>query len=210
MRERNPMSWELVPESEPPRRNGGGGAGGAGSEGREGRAGNASPMPVRSPRWMLAVVGMLVALLGVALLVWPFFAGSRILAFLVGAAFIGNGIAALVGSRSRGVGVPAGVLFIVLGLVAIFQPDFTVTVLVSFVAIGMLFIGGIWFLLAFRLRAQLGAVFVIAPAILFALGLAALIWPAFALTLAALAAGIVTLLIGGSLIWVSFALRRAR
>lgn len=195
------MSWELVPESEPPRGN-------SGSVGGAGRTASAGPLPARSPRWMLTVVGVLVALLGVALLVWPFFAASRILAFLVGAAFIGNGIAALVGSRSRGLGVPAGVLLLVLGFVAILLPDFTVTVLVSFVAIGMLFIGGTWFLFAFRLRKQISALFVALPAIVFCLGLAALIWPSFALTIAALAAGIVTLLIGGSLIWASFALRR--
>lgn len=205
------MSWELVPESEPPRGNGAGGSGApTGQSGPvyPGNRGGGASLAPRSPRWMLAVVGVLVAVLGVALLVWPFFAASRILAFLVGAAFIGNGIAALVGSRSRGFGVPAGIFLVIVGLAAIFLPDFTVTVLVSFVALGMLFIGGLWFLIAFRVRSVTGPLFVVLPAVLFVLGLAALIWPEFALTLAALAAGIVTLLIGGSLIWVSFALRR--
>lgn len=203
------MSWELLPESGEPSNDGTGRPVPPQVPGSPGSPGRAQRPAPSSPRWMLTIVGALVVLLGLALLIWPFFAASRILAFLVGAAFIGNGIAAFVGSRSRGIGIAAGVLFTVLGLVAILLPDFTVTVLVSFVALGMLFIGGIWFLFAFRLRAQVGAMFVVLPAVVFGLGLAALIWPSFALTIAALAAGIVTLLIGGSLIWVSLALRRA-
>ncbi len=133
-----------------------------------------------------------------------------LLAFLVGAAFIGNGLAAIVGTRGRALGAPAGILLIIVGLIAIIFPTFTVNVLVGFVAVIMLIIGIIWLLITIRLRAVLSTPFILLPALVVVLGLAALIWPSFALTLAALAAGVVTLLIGGSLIAASLALRRGR
>lgn len=188
------MSWELVPDSAGPGRSSRGGAGASGSGSR-------------SPRWLLLLVGVLVALLGASLLAWPFFAASRILAFLVGGALIANGIAALVGIRARGIGGPAAVLLIVAGAVAILFPAFTVSVLVGFVGMLMIGVGVIWLLIAIRLRPAVGSLSVVLPAILIALGLAGLIWPAFALTLAALAAGLVTLLIGVSLVWGVLALR---
>lgn len=185
------MSWELVPDSAGP--------GGPGGSSRSGSR--------RSPWWALLIVGVLIALLGAALLAWPFFAASRILAFLVGGAFVANGIAALVGVRVRGLGVPTAVLLIVVGIVAIVFPEFTVRVLVGFVGVLMIGVGAIWLLVALRLRPAVGPLFVILPALLLALGIAGLVWPTFALTLAALAAGLVTLLIGASLVWGAFALR---
>lgn len=185
------MSWELVPESQ-----------GLNDPG----AGNARQL--RSPRWVLTLVGVLISALGLALLIWPFFAASRILAILIGAALIGNGIAALVGLRARGVAAPAGILLLIIGLLAIAFPNFTVVVLVSFVALVMLSIGVLWLLIAIPMRNSVGPMFIIPPALLVVLGIAAFIWPEVALVLAAVAAGIVTLFIGGSLVWASFALRR--
>lgn len=182
------MSWELVPDAPRP----------------------GGPARPRAPRWALTLVGSLVALLGVALLVWPFFAASSILALLVGAALIGNGVAAIVGSRARGIGVPTGILLIVLGALAVLLPELTVRLLVSFVAVMMLIVGIIWLLIALSLRQAIGWVFVALPALVVALGVAALLWPNVALTLAALATGAVTLLIGGSLVWASLALRSPR
>lgn len=186
------MSWELIPDPPQPRQSAGG------------------PATRRSgPWWGLFAVGAVVALLGVALLIWPFFAASRILAFLVGAALLANGLAAIVGSRARGVGVPAGVLLLLLGALALIFPEFTVSVLVSFVAVIMLIVGVLWLLVALRFKAATGIGSLWIPGVLVALGLAALIWPAFALSIAAIATGVVMLLIGGSLIAAAFALRRA-
>ena len=179
------MSWELVPESAP------------------------SGKRRRRPWSMLLFVGAAIVLLGLALLIWPLFAATGILAFLVGAAFIGNGLAAIIGTGGSPLGAPMGIVLIILGLIAVIFPSFTVNVLVGFVAVVMLIIGVIWLLIAIRLRAVLSTPFILLPALVVALGLAAFIWPSFALTLAAIAAGIVTLLIGGSLIAASLAVRRA-
>lgn len=189
------MSWELVPDSAGP-----------GGQGPASRGGGSR----RAPRWALLIVGVLVALLGSALLAWPFFAASRILALLVGGALVANGIAALVGVRVRGLGVPTAVILIVAGVIAMVFPEFTVRVLVGFVGVLMIGVGIIWLLVALRLQPAAGPLFVVLPAILLALGIAGLVWPTFALTLAALAAGLVTLLIGVSLVWGALALRRRR
>src|SRR5690606_19408695 len=102
----------------------------------------------------------------------------------------------------------AGILLLIIGLLAIAFPNFTVVVLVSFVALVMLSIGVLWLLIAIPMRNSVGPMFIIPPALLVVLGIAAFIWPEVALVLAAVAAGVVTLLIGGSLVWASFALRR--
>ncbi|MGO3147978.1 MAG: DUF308 domain-containing protein [Leucobacter sp.] len=192
------MTWELIPDSPQP------------DPSRAHSPGGRVPRQGRSPWWILLLIGVAVGLLGAALLIWPFFAGSRILAILVGAAFIGNGIAALVGTRIRALGAPAGILLLILGIIAIAFPEFTVRMLVSFVAVMMLMVGGIWLLIAIRMRAMIRPMFIVLPAVVVTLGVAALVWPSVALTLAALAAGAVTLLIGGSLIWGALALRRRR
>lgn len=180
------MSWELIPEGSQPGRR-----------------------PSRNFPWGVPLaVGIVTVLIGMSLLIWPFFAASRILAFLIGAALIGNGIATLVGSRARGFGTPAAILFIVLGAVALAFPELTVSMLVGFVAAMMLFVGTIWLAIAIRMRQALHWVFIAIPAVLVALGIAALIWPSLALILAAFAAGLLTTLIGGSLIWAALALRR--
>lgn len=183
------MSWELVPEGSQP-----------GGQRR----------PGRFPLWVPLTVGVVTTLLGLTLLIWPFFAASRILALLIGASLLGNGLATIVGSRARGLGVPAGVLLLVLGTVAIALPDVTVSLLVGFVAATMLFVGVVWLLIAIRMRPLASWVLIALPAALVALGVAALIWPKVALTLAALAAGLVTTLIGGSLVWAALALKRGR
>ncbi|WP_042544117.1 DUF308 domain-containing protein [Leucobacter komagatae] len=180
------MSWELIPGGQEPGRG-----------------------PARRFPWGVPLaLGVVTALLGLTLLIWPFFAGSRILAFLIGAALIGNGLAAIVGSRGRGFSTPAAVLFIVLGVVAIAFPELTVSLLVGFVAATMLFIGVLWLAIAVRMRQGIHWIFVALPAVLIVLGVAALLWPSLALILAAFAAGLLTTLIGGSLIWAAVSLRR--
>ncbi len=186
------MTWELIPEASGP----------------QNTPRNGAPKRGGSPRWVMLLIGAIVALLGAALIVWPFFAASRIMAILVGAALIANGVAAIVGTRVRALGTPAGVLLIVLGLFALAFPEFTVRLLVSFVAFMMLMVGGIWLLISIRMRTVIRPMFIVLPALVVALGLVALFFPAVALTVAALAAGVVTLLIGGSIIWGALALRR--
>lgn len=185
-REGRTMSWELIPDGSQP----------------------GGQPPRRFPWGVPLTLGIVSVALGLTLLVWPFFAGSRILALLIGAALIGNGLAAVVGARGRGFSMPAGVLFIVLGVLAIAFPELTVSLLVGFVAATMLFVGTIWLAIAIRMRQGIHWVFVALPALLITLGIVALIWPSLALIIAAFAAGLVTTLIGGSLIWAALALRR--
>lgn len=184
------MSWELIPEgSEPGSRPG--------------------ARPAKNFPWAVPlIVGIAVAALGLALLIWPFFAASRILAILIGSALIGNGLAALVGSRARGIGIFAAALFILLGVIAIANPEVTVNLLVGFVAATMLFVGVLWLAIALRMRASVHWIFIAVPVVVVALGIVALIWPGLALVFAAFVAGLITTLIGGSLVWAAFALRR--
>lgn len=183
------MTWELVPESTP------------------------GPTRVKSPWWILLLLGLVTSLTGLALMIWPFFAASRILAMLVGAAFVVNGVGALLGFRGRAFALPGSILLIVCGIIALAFPDFVVTVLVSFVAVMMIAVGAIWLLISVRLRgvgARLGSLSLIIPGVILALGLAALGWPAVALSLAAVAAGLVSLFVGVTLIWGGVRLRAIR
>lgn len=207
------MTWELVPESDPGR----------------GRGAFGAQPTARSPWWAVLIVGVLVALAGAALLIWPFLAASWMLAVLIGSALIANGLALMVGLRAGGASLGGGVLLVLLGLLAIVFSDFTVTMLVTFVGGGLVFVGALWLIIASRIgaarrsalaaqpgAAQLGRgggvrslLWLIPPVLLLAGGIAALVWPGVALSIAAVGVGVVTLALGASIVWGAFRLRRA-
>ncbi|PII86644.1 hypothetical protein BMH32_12310 [Leucobacter sp. OLJS4] len=177
------MTWEVVPESTGPR-----------AETR------------RFPWWILLVVGILVTAAGVGLLFWPFIAASWFLVVVLGSALIANGLAILV-RRPSGAAVAAGIVLIAGGVLAMVFSDFTVTALVTFVGVSVLFVGAFWLVLAIRAGGRSGLVLM--PAILAILaGVVTLVWPDFALKFVAVIAGIFTLFIGISLILSATALRR--
>lgn len=161
----------------------------------------------RFPWWIPLSVGVVVLLAGCGLLLWPFFTASWLLAVLIGAALIANGLALLVRRRSSPATVVAGVALIAAGVLAMVFSGFTADVIVTLFGSAVMLVGALW--LAVGLRAG-GGTAMLAPAILIMLaGLVALIWPGVALAFVAVIGGLVMLLLGASLVGTALALRRA-
>lgn len=175
------MTWELVPETRQTQR--------------------------KFPSWIVHAVGVVVILVGIGLLLWPFTAASWILAALFGAALAANGLALLVGTKPSGGSAVAGLMLIAAGVLAVVFVEFTVAALVAFVAVGLIAVGALWVALGSRFAAN-RPLLILPGVIALAGGIAALIWPSAALTLAALAAGIITILLGVFIVWGATRLRR--
>lgn len=159
----------------------------------------------RFPWWTLLIAGVLIALVGVAFLVWPFFAGSWVLAILFGSALIANGLALL--ARGSSAAVIGGLLLLAAGVLAIVFSEFTVAVLVSSVGAGLIVIGAIWIAVAARMPGR--RVLAILPGALMLLGgVVALVLPALALSIVAVVGGLCLMLIGALIISAATRLRR--
>lgn len=180
------MTWEIVPEPE--------------RASRDGRA--------RSPWWMLLLTGVLVAAAGIGLLIWPFIAASWILVILFGSALTANGLAVLVRQRGSGASA-AGVVLILVGILAIVFSGFTAQVLVIFVGVSLIAVGAFWLVLAARLSGRGIGVSALPAALVVLAGVFALVWPSVALSVVAVIGGLCTLILGSSLIAAALALRRA-
>ncbi|WP_336659493.1 HdeD family acid-resistance protein [Leucobacter sp. USHLN153] len=168
------------------------------------RASGPGPVPgaarTASLKTTAITIGVIVALLGLGLVVWPFFAASWILVLLFGTALIANGIALLVGGRSSALAVFGGVLLIVAGLISFAFTGATARVLVSFAGFGLIGIGALWIAIGAR-WARLRPGIAIAPGVVLVLGgILAIVWPGIALVLAAIVAGAVLLAIGVAII----------
>ncbi len=155
----------------------------------------------RFPWWIPLAVGVVVVAVGVGLLIWPFVAATWLLAVLFGALLIANGVALLLRSRAGGVAIAGGLLLAGAGILAIVFPEVTVGALVTFFGVVLIVLGAFGIIVAGRF----GSLAVV-PAVLALLGgIAALVWPQFALTLVAVACGVIAVFIGA---WViAFALR---
>lgn len=158
----------------------------------------------RFPWWIPLTIGVLIVLVGVGLLIWPFFAASWLLAVLFGSLLIANGIALLVGTG--GAGVVGGLVLVLLGVLAVAFPEVTVSAFLAFFGVVLIGLGVLGLLIAVRFGP-----FAMLPAILAILGgVAALVWPEFALTFAAVACGVIAVLLGGWVISLSIRLRGMR
>lgn len=144
----------------------------------------------RVPWWIGLITGVLVALCGLALLIWPAFAAVSLLAAFIGAALIVSGIAACV--RATPLSVVWGIIVILLGIVALAFPDFTANVLVSFGGVFLVLIG----IGLSAVGARLGAGFVIPGVLLIVGGVVAFIWPTVALAFIACVCGVALLVAG--------------
>ncbi|UOQ58665.1 DUF308 domain-containing protein [Leucobacter allii] len=160
-----------------------------------------------APWWALTAVGALVALSGIALLVWPFVAASSLLALLFGAALMLTGLALVVRGGASGPAVIGGVLLGLAGLAAMAFPALTTGAIVAFAGVSLIGAGAIWIAVAARLVGSLRAV--VPGAVLLLGGVVALIWPQIALSIVAVVAGLVIVLIGASIVWAAQRLRRA-
>ncbi|MBN9612368.1 MAG: DUF308 domain-containing protein, partial [Actinobacteria bacterium] len=101
--------------------------------------------------WVPFTVGALLAAVGLAFLIWPFFAATWAFAVLIGAAFVVTGLALLLRRRPGGSSAFGGVLVIAIGLLAIVFSDFTVSVLITFIGMTLIGVGVLWLVIALGL-----------------------------------------------------------
>lgn len=158
--------------------------------------------------WLLMAVGLLVSLVGLALLVWPFTAASWLLVVLLGSALIANGLGLLVRARFSGAAFFAGALLILFGVLAIVFSDITISALVTFAGVASVSLGLLWTVVNVSLGAARSWPLMLPPVLLIVAGVVALVWPGVALVFVAVVAGLLTLLVGATLIWSSLAMRR--
>ncbi|GAA2187734.1 hypothetical protein GCM10009786_13910 [Leucobacter alluvii] len=136
------------------------------------------------------------ALIGLGLVVWPFFSASWILVVLFGSALIANGTVLL----ARG-GTIGGILLIVAGVVAMAFTGATARALVSFAGFGMIAFGALWLAVGMKFARSRPSIGIVPGAVLVVGGVLALIWPGVALSIAAVVGGIVLTAVGVAVIW---------
>jgi uncharacterized membrane protein HdeD (DUF308 family) len=156
----------------------------------------------RFPWWTLLIAGVLIALVGVGFLIWPFFAGSWVLAILFGSALIANGLALL--TRGSSASLIGGLLLLIAGVLAIVFSEVTV---VSFVGAGLIVLGAIWIAVAARLPGR-RALSILPGALMLLGGVTALVLPALALSIVAVVGGLCLILIGVLIVSAATRLRR--
>lgn len=178
------MTWELVPETQVTKR--------------------------RFPWWILLLVGVMVVLIGVGLLVWPFTAASWLLVVLFGSALIANGLAVMIRVRPVGLSIVAGLLLVLAGVFTIVLGELTVAALIAFAAVMFIVIGALWLVVGIGFGGARRPLMLLPGVLALVGGIAALIWPAAALTVAAICGGLVTVMIGVFIIWGATRLRGVR
>jgi len=152
--------------------------------------------------------GALLAVIGVAFWIWPFFAASWLFAILIGASLIAAGGASLSRRRSGGASPLGGLTLIALGGLAVVFSDFTVRMLVAFLGTVLIGIGVLWILISLALRRGGAGLGMLPGLLLLAAGVFAILWPSAALVIAAIAIGLILIGIGVTLIAGGARLRR--
>ncbi len=97
--------------------------------------------------WLTLLRGILAAILGLLLLLWPDKGAEAVLMFVGAFALVTGAISTFHASRARypvwGVSIVGGIITLILGLIALFWPGLTATVLVYIVAAWALVFGTI-------------------------------------------------------------------
>lgn len=158
----------------------------------------------RFPKRSVITFGVVVGLIGLALIIWPFFSASWILVVLFGSALIANGAVLI----ARGRGSLGGILLIVAGVVAMAFTGATARALVSFAAFGLIAIGALWLFAGARFARSKPSIGIVPGAVLLVGGILARIWPGVALSIAAIVGGIVILAIATFIVWGATRARR--
>lgn len=148
------------------------------------------------PKGTVIAIGAIVGVIGVGLVVWPFFSASWILVVLFASALIANGAVLLARGRSIG-----GILLVVAGVIALAFTGATARALVSFAGFGLIAFGALWFAVGLRFARHRPSIGIVPGAVLLAGGILALLWPGVALSIAAVVAGLVLIAVGAAIIW---------
>lgn len=171
-------------------------------------------MEVRSrtqskPWWTTLFAGVLLLFAGIALLFWPFITASWVLSLIFGVALVSSGIASLMQFNASISARVLGVLLIAVGALAIIFNEFTASILVTIVGATFITISIMWLVFGFALRAAFSPL-VLVPAIFGLIaGIVPFVWPEFALSLVAVATGLILLIWGLTAIIVSFRRKNA-
>lgn len=159
--------------------------------------------------WIPFLIGALLAAVGLAFLIWPFFAATWVFAVLIGAAFIVTGLALALRRTPGGTSAISGVLIMVIGLLAIVFSDFTVSVLITFIGMTLICVGVLWLVVALGLSRGGLSVGTLPAVLMVAAGVFAIVWPAAALLIAAIVFGLLMLGIGWVTAWGAVRMRGA-
>ncbi|MEJ6489917.1 DUF308 domain-containing protein [Leucobacter sp. USCH14] len=148
------------------------------------------------PKGTVIAIGAIVALIGLGLVVWPFFSASWILVVLFASALIANGAVLLARGRSIG-----GILLVVAGVIALAFTGATARALVSFAGFGMIAFGALWLAIGMKFARSRPSIGIVPGVVLLAGGVLALLWPGVALSIAAVVGGLVLTAVGVAIIW---------
>jgi uncharacterized membrane protein HdeD (DUF308 family) len=161
--------------------------------------------------WLFLLLGVASVVLGL-LLVFDLFTAVRTLALLVAFGLIVNGLDELVAvGRYRSVlGVVAGIVLLVAGVLAALWPGITLWVLAVVAGLGLLISGVARILGALALRVEGWGWLFLAGVLSVVAGVLALVWPDATILVLGLLLGLRLLLFGISEIAFALALREAR
>ena len=162
--------------------------------------------------WFLLARGLLALALGIAALFWPK-ATLVLLIRLIALYALADGIIGLVSAfraRDLGPNLVPGLVSIAVGVILLFWPDLTASLLLMILGLWALLQGGMLLLAGVQTdaddpdRAPALAVGAVAAAV----GLTLVIWPGTGAITISWVIGIAALLIGGSLVYLALRLRR--
>lgn len=148
--------------------------------------------------WLLAVIGVITAVLGVAVIVRPI-AGVFALAVLIAAGFIISGLGDLVTAQRwprTWVPITWGVLSLAAGLITLLWPGITLTVLAVVVGLVLVVRGVVAVVASVSDRPYGWAVWVVIGAVEVLVGIAAVVWPDITIVVIAIVIGINLLITG--------------
>lgn len=158
----------------------------------------------RFPWWILLIIGILTIVAAVGLIAFPW-APVGMLSIIIGVGLIASGLSTAALQRGAG-GTVSGILLVVLGVFAIIFAEVLSEVIVTMLAVGLLFVGAL--LLVFAIRTG-GSPLILTPAVITLLaGIVTLVWPTVALTVVAVIVGLMMMATGFFLIRQSLALRK--
>lgn len=163
--------------------------------------------------WVFLLLGIAATIVGVILVI-DVFTAVRTLALLVGLSLLLTGLLDLLGFdrfTSRWLGVLAGIISIVAGVLAIVWPGVTLWAVAVVAGVGLIATGVLRAIGAITSRGRDGWGWVLVGGVVSVIaGVLALAWPAATILVLAILLGVRTLFLGLGEIWFALRLRRLR
>ncbi|TNC29723.1 HdeD family acid-resistance protein [Amycolatopsis alkalitolerans] len=160
--------------------------------------------------WLVALFGLATAVLGILLLA-DLATAVGVLAVLVAVALIFEGFNELVmadRARRRWPSYLLGVVWLVVGVIALAWPGITLLALAATVGVGLIVAGALESVMAVTTRAPMWGLSLVLGILTVLIGVVALAWPGITILTLAIWLGISLLFRGIGMIWFSLMLRR--